>query len=702
MRPENPKSMTVDVETTGLDFMKDVLHGIGVGYEEDDAQYYPAWSIPIQVRRDLENPKINKVGHNLHSFDAKFIRRAGINIQGLFDDTMILANLYDDSLPLGLKFLSDKFIGEGSLENKRALDQYMSANGVNNIAQLCAKDLVDPEHPHKEIIAAYCSEDVNNTTTLCRILKDKLRELDRQVKAMGFKKSPIDYYIEEARPLETVLFETEYRGIRVDLSVAEKIKQEATSAIAEIEVRLNKVFINKIALIEQELYEKEIDKLKDEKAKSKRAAGQGKCKFSWSNSNHFAILLYRHCGLSKDLVLRTAKGKYRTDKSALEIIRAGLQKENRLLIYLNLYSKLKLHQKIASTYTGDAKTGILSKVRYINGIPRIYPNYRQTTGTGRLAGSNPNMQNIKRDSNIKKFFIPDTEGEVFDSADYSQIELRTGAHISQDASLCNAYIDGLDVHLITASRLFAKTVTKEDDLERQAGKRTNFLTIFDGGAFRLQAALKADTGHDFTEEECKEFIKIWFDTYPGVRAYLDSQLEFFHKWKMCISETGRIRRLPDIAFGEYLEWHKNPDPSGRRWLVTFNGPKSLKEKLIEGILKENRQLKRQDIDSNMIGQAASKRYKHAIKAGYNQPIQGLAASMTKRAMIKLHRLGRKIANQVHDELVVARKLNDLAAKEQVIDVMENVYKLTVPVKVDLKTVSTFHADSKVKEIYGLQ
>lgn len=693
----DPKFMCLDVETSGLDWTIEQLHGVGVGYEEDVVEYYPAWAIPKQVIEDLKNPEIPKLGQNLHAFDAKFLsKHLGFLVAGDFHDTMILGHLVDDTQHLGLKQMTAKWLGEENLEGKRELDAYLTLHGCSHVGQLCAKDLANPNHPHLEVIAKYCKEDVNNTIKLFHLFTNKLHEMDTIIKTkFGFKKSPLDYYNEEAMPLERVLFEMEYRGIRVDVKALEGIKNAALTRMAEIETSLNKVMRNRITKVEDELYEKALTKVVTPKAKAKLVKGEGKCKFSWGNNNHFALLIYKYCDLPTDLIQYTGRNKYKTDKAAIEILQARLPANSRLKPILKLFSEYKQHSKIATTYTGDNKKGILSKVRYDkSGTARIYPEYRQTTGTGRLACTNPNMQNLKRDSDVKRFFIPDSEIEVFDDADYSQIELRTGAHLSQDPELCNCYISKIDVHLRTASRLFGREITKADDVERQAGKRTNFLTIFDGREARLAAALKADTGKDFTLDECKEFIKIWFETYPTVRKYLDTQLDFFKKHKFCISEAGRIRRLPDIVFGKDIKWFKN---SRDKWVPKYVGPVVKRNELIERIFKQNRKLSKQDITEEKIGWEARRWYNHAIKAGYNQPIQGLAASITKRAMIALHAKGRVIANQVHDSLAIPRKKGDLAAKQQVIDIMENTYKLSVPVEVDCKTISTLHPLDKVKD-----
>lgn len=1003
------KFMVVDAESTGKDWTTAVLHGVGIGYSEDEATYYPAWNIPANILADLANPRIAKIGHNIHGYDAKLLKRHGIQVAGELDDTMVIWNLIDDNTPLGLKWLVNKHLEEEDLDKKRALDRYVSLHKAGHIGGLCAQDLADPTRPHTKIIGEYCVEDCINTMRLFWLGIKRLQIMNAAVLKMGFKKGPLDYYKEEARPLERVLMEIEYKGIRVNLAVLEKIKAEALTRMSAIEGILNKVFVNRIPKVEQELYEKEVSKVTTEKAKSARKPGVGKCKFSWANGNHFGSLLYKFCELPPGLIQRTDKGAFQTDKTAIEIVRDGLRNTDkaRLIKYLNLYSEYKKHIKIASTYTGDSSKGIMSKIRMIEGIPRIFPQFRQTTGTGRLACiaegqqvqvpggtkaiqdikpgeyvysysadktltlrkvtavidngiqecvrvkwqssgdgrvgelictpdhkiqskyrgwvradslkhydkvlhvrretltsgrvrlystnrgqeleesvikreyfgasssmhihhidenksnnslhnlavvtneghqvlhsqarawqtrdekirtpktrfgllkalartkgratfvrgdfqsfknlcdaknisirevkrrysanqtylsrgavlrsmelgdihrasrflgvglmklkqlcwkyeitynhsilsvksaglrrvydlsveetenfiaseicvhncSNPNTQNIKNDSEIKRLFIPDNTNEVFDESDYSQIELCTGAHVSKDSGLVDAYCKQEDVHIRTATRLFktaidsqrAKKKGTEDYVMRQAGKRTNFLTIFDGKAHRLQSSLKADTGRDFTIEECREFISAWFEIYPEFRAYLDSELEFFKTHKFCIAETGRVRRLPDIKFGKGIAWVPDKQQRGKR-VPRYKGPTELRLELVASVKQKNPRLPTTKITEDLIGWEAHRRYSHAIKAGYNMPIQGLAASITKRSMVRLHNMGFNIVNQVHDSLIVSRDINDVAAKTKVIAVMENTYKIDVPVIVETQTLRSFHPKDEV-------
>jgi len=674
-----PTYIIVDVESTGLHFMKDRLHGIGFMLEGDtEASYAPSWDIPDRLREALANPRITKVGHNLHAFDAKFIRRAGLQIDGEFDDTMVIWNLVDSDSPLGLKWLTEHALGKPeNLDRKRELDRYIAEHGFRDLSALCFSDLTNPTHPHSEIISNYCKEDVENTYELREEGLRRLKEVDGAMKADGYAKGVLDYYVEEAKPLERVLFEIEWRGIRVDEKAITNLVEGAKCKRDECIVEMERLAKNKKDLVVEEIYQKKLSSLKTERGRSKVVRGEGKLAFEWNNPNHVASLLYDHCGITEQ---RTIKGQRKFDKVAIDLILSDRELKPAIRKFLEVYLKFRKQLKLLTTYAGDAEKGILSHtIRMPDGSLRIFPRFRQTTGTGRLACADPNLQNLPRDSEVKKFFIPDNpETEVFDEADYSQIELRVAAHVTGDPLLKKAYCDGIDVHEQTARMIFEKeNVSKE---ERQVGKTTNFLTIYRGGAFRLQATLKAAMGKEFSLDECREFIHKWFSSYHIVDSYLRKQTVQFEREQKVVSFFGRLRYLDDVRF--------------LNGIVDYNwdGGPSLTTELKAKFFKANP--RRNSITNKEMAQFAKKLYNHALKAGYNMPIQGFAASLAKRSMIAAHNAGLVIANQVHDSIIIARKKNEPEKREKLISIMENVAKLDVPLKTDVKTLSSFHPDDK--------
>lgn len=686
IRPNNPKFLCLDIETTNLDWTTGLMHGISIAYEEGEAEYFLASEIPDYIIKDIEDPNISIVGHNLHAFDLKFLFKLGIRPKGKFIENMGIWQLLNDNSPLGLKYLSDMHIGAESLERKRRLDQEIHRAGVKNIASLCFKDLHDPTHPHLEVIADYCKEDCNNTLHLALLGMNKLRVLDKQLKEKyRVTKTPLDYFNEEFTPLESVLFKIETEGFRVNLSIIEKLRAEAEKLRSELVARLTKGFKAKIDLIEEEMYQTEIDSLVTKAAKAKRIKGQGKLAFSWENSNHVANLFFNHTNFPEDLKKTTERGSYAMDKTYLQSLLTELPKENILLKALPIYARYKLNQKILTTYTGNSEKGIYSKIRKAkDGNHYIYPTFRQTTSTGRLSCKSPNMQNLKRNSPIKELFIPNSDGNVFDHFDYSQIELRLAGHLAKDRNIIKAYSNGEDVHKQTAAAMFEVPEKEVTDSQRQGGKTTNFLMIYKGGAYRLQESLRQGTGLEFTLEECKEFIEKFFNRYPDLTQYLINVLNFVKKNRFVISEVGRMRRLPDISYGD--EGNLNYR------IKKFNGSNEQLEQLHKDLIDKEIQV----TDENLFWQA-HKRYNHAIKQAYNFPDQSLAASMIKRAMIVLNQKGFVLRNQVHDSIDIERSLEDKESKLIATEILESIYPCRLPIKVECKTLKSFSESDKVNE-----
>lgn len=713
-----PSFAVLDTETTGLHFMKARMHGLGFLQEgEKRAVYYLASEIPEHVKSLLADPAVNKVGHNLHAFDAKFIRRAGHEINGEFDDTMVIWNLVDSDSPLGLKFLTESPLGLGkpeNLEKKRFLDQIIAYLGLKNIAELCQYDLENPNsfftldrRSITDVIGAYCCEDVENTHALYVKGLERLREIDATVKGWGYKKSPLDYYFEEARPLERVLFEIEYRGVRIDKGKIAELRAESVSRMATSEAQLNTLCARLMRDTEAGLQEKararvvsekekkplkkptpaaiERRRLAIERAQAKIVAGEGEHKFSWQNNGHVAAAFFKYGPEALQRYVKYTKGgALQVDKGVLEEALKNQWLPQNIRKVLQLFLEYRKWSKIASTYAGNEDTGIAAlAVQTGENEWRVFPRYMQTSGTGRLKCSGPNMQNLPRDAEVKKFFIPDSDSEVFIDADYSQIELRVAADHSADKTLCDAYNSGVDVHLITASDLFQRTITKADDMERQAGKRTNFLAIYKGKAPRLRASLLQDTGVDFSIDECKEFLDIWFERYAGVKTHLDTQLKEFLAHHCVVAPNGRMRRLPDLRFKP--PYFKAP----------WDFDNDLTEELLQKWRKKNpTDAKKRSPDADELGQFAYRCYAHAEKAGYNQPIQGHAGSLAKKSIVALHRAGMKIANTVHDSITISRPKSAPHISETLVAIMENIEELRVPLKVDVKTLSTFHPDDR--------
>ena len=331
-----------------------------------------------------------------------------------------------------------------------------------------------------------------------------------------------------------------------------------------------------------------------------------------------------------------------------------------------LFDKLKLVDKPKKTKTGQYSTaedvlsylakdhGIirnvleyrgLSKLKstYVNALPlqveestgRVHTDYMQTVAaTGRLSSNNPNLQNIpirtERGRQVRKAFVPRDENYTLLAADYSQIELRIIAALSEETTMIEAFKNGEDIHASTASKVFnipLKEVTRE---QRSNAKTVNFGIIYGVSAFGLSNQT------DLSRTEAKELIETYYKTYPKLRNYMSEQIDFARDHGYVQTVLGRRRYLKDI-----------------------NG-------------------------SNAIVRGAAER--NAV----NAPIQGSAADIIKIAMINIHKkltegnYKTKMLLQVHDELVFDVYKPELEELKTLIkSEMENAYKLAVPLDVDL-------------------
>ncbi len=284
-------------------------------------------------------------------------------------------------------------------------------------------------------------------------------------------------------------------------------------------------------------------------------------------------------------------------------------------------------KKLLSTYI-DALPQLINPI-----TRKVHTSYNQTVAvTGRLSSTNPNLQNIPiRDAQgkeIRKAFIPD-EGSIFLSADYSQIELRIMAHLSGDANMMDAFINGHDIHTATAAKIYKidlKDVTT--DMRRKA-KTANFGIIYGISVFGLSDRL------GIPRAEAKELIDGYFITYPDVKKYMDSSIQRAKEMGFVETLLGRKRFLPDIN--------------------SQNG-------VVRGFAERN---------------------------AINAPIQGTAADIIKIAMVRIQNrlekesLNAKMTMQVHDELNFTVPKNEMDSVRQiVIEEMEHAIKLKVPLIAD--------------------
>jgi DNA polymerase-1 len=320
---------------------------------------------------------------------------------------------------------------------------------------------------------------------------------------------------------------------------------------------------------------------------------------------------------------RKTKGGYSTGAAVLEELRGAHPVIEFILSYRQL-SKLK------STYIDPLPNLINPKTG------RVHTSFNQTrTATGRLSSSEPNLQNIpirgKEGKEIRRAFIAPA-GSCLLAGDYSQIDLRALAHLSQDSRLLAAFQHDEDIHATTAAQLFGVDTSQVTKDMRRLAKTVNFGVIYGMSDYGLKQAT------ELSREEAAQFIASYFEKYPGIKQYLDSTKEQARKQGYVHTLLGRKSFIPEI-----------------------NSP--------------NRQIR-----------------EAAERMAINMPVQGTSADIIKVAMINLHQemgkrqLKSKLLLQVHDELVFEVPQDELETMRRLVPkIMSTALTLRVPLKVDIKT-----------------
>ena len=273
---------------------------------------------------------------------------------------------------------------------------------------------------------------------------------------------------------------------------------------------------------------------------------------------------------------------------------------------------------------------------------KIHTRYQQAlTATGRLSSTDPNLQNIpirlEEGRKIRKAFVPETEGWQLFAADYSQIELRVLAHMSQDENLMQAFLNGLDIHTNTAMNVFHVEEDEVTSSMRRAAKAVNFGIVYGISDYGLSQNL------DISRKEAAEFIERYFASFPGVKTYMDDMVKMAKEKGYVTTLLNRRRYLPDLKSSNFN-------------LRSF-----------------------------------------AERTAMNTPIQGSAADIIKKAMIdmdaalKEHQLQAKMLLQVHDELIFEAPEEEITILEKLVpEVMANTVKLDVPLKADYSAGYTWY------------
>ena len=584
-----------DTETTALEPRDAELVGIGCcwGIGEQDLAYIPTGhktgknldkaTVLNALRPILESENYPKALQNA-KFDRSILRCQGIKLAGVVFDTMLASYVLNPETSHSLSELSRKYLGIVAKSYK----ELVAKN----------KTIADISIPE---VAKYCGMDVHTTFALVEKLK---AELDQADEASFPGKTLHELLLKVEQPLEPILAEMEYCGIRIDSAYLNTLSQELETKLAELE---------------ENTYE---------------AAGR---KFNLGSPKQLSEILLEKIPDEFQKKSRKTKTGYSTDAAVLDKLQGDHPIVDDLLEHRTL-SKLK------STYV-DALPQL---VRADTG--RVHTDFNQAaTGTGRLSSSNPNLQNIpirtEFSRQIRKAFLPEA-GWLMVSADYSQIELRILAHLSQEPVLIEAYQNNRDVHTLTAQLLFEKEEVTAD--ERRFGKTINFGVVYGMGAIKFGRSMGK------TSKDGKEFIAKFNQRYSKV-------FEFLENVKKEAIALGYVTTI-----------------LGRRRYLTFDK---------NGSLQRLKGKNPQDIHSEQLARL-SRDDAQSLRAAANAPIQGSSADIIKLAMIEVQKILQnyqaRLLLQVHDELIFEVPPDEWEELQPKIrTAMENALPLSVPLTVDI-------------------
>ncbi|MDQ8698562.1 DNA polymerase I [Hyphomicrobium sp. LHD-15] len=594
-----------DTETTSLDCMTCDLVGFSLAVAPGKACYVPVGhraaaggfdfgdgdgvtQAPLRdslalMKPLLEDAGVLKIGQNI-KFDCRVMRRYGIDVTAI-DDTLLISYVLDAGRGgHGMDDLAQRHLGHTCISFDKVLELAPGKKGEKNFAQVPI-----------EKAAEYAAEDADVTLRLWHKLKPRLAA-----------ERLATVYETLERPLVPVIAGMEHAGILVDRSVLSRLSSTFAQSLARLEEEIN---------------------------------GLVGHKFNLGSPKQLGELLFDRLQLPGGK--RTKSGQWETRAGLLDDLAANEDVPEDARGLINKMLEWRQLSKLRSTYTDALPV-------FIHGeTGRIHTSYAMaSTTTGRLASSDPNLQNIpvrtKEGREIRTAFIAD-KGNTLVSADYSQIELRVLAHIADIPQLKRAFAEGLDIHAMTASEMFGVPVKDMPAEVRRRAKAINFGIIYGISAFGLANQL------GISREEAGLYIKTYFERFPGIRDYMDATKKRVHETGFVETIFGRRIHYPEVNT-------KNPS--------------------MRGFLE---------------------------RAAINAPIQGSAADVIRRAMV---RMGPALADakletarmllQVHDELVFevsereADKLIQVAKR-----VMEGAaapaVHFSVPIQVDAKAAANWEA-----------
>jgi DNA polymerase-1 len=564
-RIKDQKFFSFDTETTGIDPLSAELVGISFALQEGEACFLPVSEKKAEARKTVSLFK--------EVLEDKTILKIGQNLK--YDINVLKKYQIWVEGPMFDTLIAHYLINPEYRHNLNYLaETYLNYQTIH-IEELIGnkgKDQLNMRQVSLNLLVDYAAEDADVALKLKNIFEKMIEESNF---------SDLFYQIE--MPLVPVLADMEEAGVRLDVPALKESSLVLTKCLKEIE---------------QDVF---------------RMTGK---EFNIASPKMVGEVLFDHLKIVEKS-RKTKSGQYTTSEDVLE----SLKSKHPVVEKILEYRKVK---KLLTTYI-DALPTLISP---IDG--KVHTTYNQaTTSTGRLSSTNPNLQNIpikdEEGKEIRRAFIPD-DGCFFMSVDYSQIELRIMAHLSEDKNMVEAFQSGRDIHAATAAKIFGLPVSEVTKEMRRKAKTANFGIIYGISIFGLSEQLK------ISRSESKELIEGYFATFPGVKTYMDKSIEIARENGCVETIFHRKRFLPDI---------------------------NSRNSVVRGYAERN---------------------------AINAPIQGSAADIIKVAMNRIHKrlkeqnLRSRMIMQVHDELNFNVRSDELdIVKKIVVEEMENAVQLKIPV-----------------------
>jgi len=563
-------SVCFDTETTGLKALEVELIGIAFSWEIGKGYYVAFPENQKETQRILEEFR--------PFFESEIIEKIGHNIKY---DNKVLSNY---NIPVKGK-LFDTMIAHYLINPDMRHNMDILAETYLNYQPVSITELIGKKGKNQLSMRTveltkqteYAVEDADITYQLKNHFEKEL--------ATG---NLTELFNNIEMPLVSVLTDMEIEGINLDVAFLQSLSGDLTKDITDLEKRI---------------YDK---------------AGE---EFNIASPKQLGIVLFENMKLVEK-PKKTKTGQYSTAEDVLSY----LAKDHEIIQDILLYRQYK---KLLSTYVDALPNEVNPKDN------RVHTVYAQAVAaTGRLSSNNPNLQNIpirtKRGQEVRKAFIPKDENHVLVAADYSQIELRIIAALSEEETMIQAFKEGKDIHADTASKVFNVALDEVTREQRSNAKTVNFGIVYGVSAFGLSNQT------DLSRKEAKALIDTYYETYPKLRSYMSTQVDFARENGYVETVLGRKRYLKDI---------------------------NSRNAVVRGAAERN---------------------------AVNAPIQGSAADIIKVAMINIQKRFKaenfksKMLLQVHDELVFDAHKDELEVIKPIIQhEMENAFKMAVPLDVEI-------------------